>query len=58
MRKETSRDGEYLARSIALIVCLVTPTASASACCDISPAWKRSSRMRLVIRVLTQALRR
>jgi hypothetical protein len=58
MRKATSRDGEYLARSMALIVCLVTPTASASDCWDISPAWNRSSRMRLVIRVLTQALRR
>src|SRR5690606_14278567 len=50
MRKATSSDGEYRSFSIAMTVCRVTPTRSASACCVIWPASRRNCRMRLVMR--------
>lgn len=47
----SSRDGEYFACSIAISVCRVTPTRSASSACVISFASNRKRRMLLRIAV-------
>ena len=52
MRKASSSVGEYFPFSMAIIVCLVTPVLSASSCCVISFASKRSFLMLLLIKHL------
>src|SRR5690606_19237413 len=51
IRKATSSDGEYRPCSMAITVCRVTPTRSASSAWVISPWAKRRARMLLVTRV-------
>ncbi len=49
-----SKVGECLLFSIAIIVCRVTPTNSASSFCVISSAKKRSSRILFLIIILAK----